>query len=120
MVQTNHSVFSFYFLTLFQLKYLRNNFACELLFAVTLKKWNKEQNVFRRLIKHGNNRAIVIDKVLLEAAGLSESALFQISVSPSGGLVIQSVDDNKAAVFRENFDKLNKKHKKLMQNLANL
>ncbi len=37
-----------------------------------------------------------------------------------GGLVIQSVEDNKIDIFRENFDKLNKKHKKLMQNLADL
>lgn len=76
--------------------------------------------MMKRLIKHGNSRAIVVDKVLLEAAGISEDALFQISVSPSGGLVIQSIEDNKADLFAENFEKLNKKHKKLMQNLADL
>ncbi len=76
--------------------------------------------MIKRLIKHGNSRAIVIDKVLLEAAGISETSLFQISVNPSGGLVIQSVEDNKTDVLRENFEKLNKKHKKLMQNLADL
>lgn len=76
--------------------------------------------MLKRLIKHGNSRAIVVDKAILEAAGISESALFQISVNPSGGLVIQSVEDNKNDVFRENFEKLNKKHKQLMQNLANL
>ncbi|MDP1608627.1 MAG: hypothetical protein Q8L98_04870 [Chlamydiales bacterium] len=56
----------------------------------------------------------------MEAAGISEDALFQISVNPSGGLAIQSVEDDKTDVFRENFDKLNKKYKKLMQNLADL
>lgn len=76
--------------------------------------------MMKRLIKHGNSRAIVVDKALLEAAGISENALFQISVNPSGGLVIQSVEDNKTDVFQENFEKLNKKHKKLMQNLADL
>lgn len=76
--------------------------------------------MMKRLIKHGNSRAIVIDKALLEAAGISEAALFQISVNPSGGLVIQSVEDNKTDVFQENFVSLNKKHKKLMQNLADL
>ena len=76
--------------------------------------------MMKRLIKHGNSRAIVIDKALLEAAGISEAALFQISVNPSGGLVIQSVEDNKTDVFQENFVILNKKHKKLMQNLADL
>lgn len=76
--------------------------------------------MMKRLIKHGNSRAIVVDKALLEAAGISENTLFQISVNPSGGLVIQSVDDNKNDVFEENFERLNKKHKKLMQNLADL
>ena len=76
--------------------------------------------MLKRLIKHGNSRAIVVDKAILEAAGISENALFQISVNPSGGLVIQSVGDNKMDSFRDNFEKLNKKHKKLMQNLADL
>jgi antitoxin component of MazEF toxin-antitoxin module len=76
--------------------------------------------MIKRLTKHGNSRAIVVDKALLDAAGISENALFQISVNPSGGLVIQSVEDGKADVFRENFEKLNKKYKKLMQNLADL
>lgn len=76
--------------------------------------------MLKRLIKHGNSRAIVVDKALLEAAGVPEDALFQISVNPSGGLVIQSVVDIDLDEFRENFKKLNKKHKKLMQNLADL
>ncbi len=50
--------------------------------------------MMKRLIKHGNSRAIVVDKTLLEAAGISENAIFQISVNPSGGLIIQSVENN--------------------------
>lgn len=76
--------------------------------------------MMKKLIKHGNSRAIVVDKALLEAAGLSENALFQISLNPSGGLVIQSVEDNKTEVFQRNFEHLNQKYKKLMQNLADL
>ena len=76
--------------------------------------------MIKRLVKHGKSRAIVIDKSLLKAAGLEEDALFQISVNPRGGLVIHSVQDHKTAVFQENFEKLNKKYKKLMQNLADL
>jgi hypothetical protein len=76
--------------------------------------------MIKRLVKHGKSRAIVVSKPLLEAAGISEDAFFQISVNPSGGLVIQSVEDNKVDVFREKFQKLNKKHRKLLQNLADL
>lgn len=76
--------------------------------------------MLKRLVKHGNSRAIVVDKAILEAAGIAENAIFQISVNPSGGLVIQSVQDSKLDKFREKFKELNKKHKKLMQNLADL
>ena len=76
--------------------------------------------MIKRLIKHGNSRAIVVDKALLEAAGITEDTLFQISVNPSGGLVIQSVDGNKKDILEERFEELNKKHSKLMQNLADL
>lgn len=80
----------------------------------------KESEMLKRLIKHGNSRAIVVDKSILEAAGVAEDALFQISVSPSGGLVIQSIEEPKIELFREKFKELNKQHKKLMQNLADL
>jgi antitoxin component of MazEF toxin-antitoxin module len=76
--------------------------------------------MLKRLIKHGNSRAIVVDKAILEAAGIPEDALFQISVNPSGGLVIQSVSDTKIEELQEKFKVLNKQHKKLMQNLADL
>jgi hypothetical protein len=76
--------------------------------------------MIKRLIKHGNSRAIVVDKSLLEAAGIAENALFQISINPSGGLVIQSIDNHKGNIFRKNFEKLNKKYSKLMQKLADM
>lgn len=76
--------------------------------------------MIKRLIKHGNSRAIVVDKSLLEAAGISEDAFFQISINPSGGLIIQSVESDKTDIFRQKFKELNKRYSKLMQNLADL
>ncbi|MES2345365.1 MAG: AbrB/MazE/SpoVT family DNA-binding domain-containing protein [Chlamydiota bacterium] len=76
--------------------------------------------MIKRLIKHGNSRAIVVDKALLEAAGIAEDALFQVSINPNGGLVIQSIENNKKDVVKESFEKLNKKYKNLMQRLADL
>lgn len=76
--------------------------------------------MIKRLVKHGNSRAIVIDKGLLAAAGIADESLFQISVNPSGGLLIQSVDDNRIETLEKNFKKLNKKYSGLMQRLADL
>ncbi len=76
--------------------------------------------MIKRLIKHGNSRAIVVDKALLEAAGIAEDALFQVSINPNGGLVIQSVEGDKKDIVIESFKKLNKKYSALMQRLADL
>jgi hypothetical protein len=76
--------------------------------------------MIKSLVKYKNSWAIVVDKSLLEAAGISEDAFFQISINPGGGLVIQSIQDDKTDFFRENFNRLNKKYSKLMRNLADL
>lgn len=45
----------------------------------------------KHLVQHGNSKAIVIDKAILQAAGLDENALFQIVVDSNTGVTIQSV-----------------------------
>lgn len=62
----------------------------------------------KRLVQHGNSKAIVIDKAILQAAGLDENALFQITVNSNSGVTIQSVkplnskfEEAKDYVFKE-------------------
>ena len=45
----------------------------------------------KHLVQHGNSKAIVIDKSILQAAGLDENTLFQIVVDSNTGVTIQSV-----------------------------
>ena len=45
----------------------------------------------KHLIQHGNSKALVIDKAILQAAGLDENTLFQIVVDSNSGVTIQSV-----------------------------
>ncbi|WP_068466303.1 AbrB/MazE/SpoVT family DNA-binding domain-containing protein [Candidatus Protochlamydia phocaeensis] len=74
--------------------------------------------MIKRLIKHGNSQALVIDKALLQAAGLDEQASFQITVHPDG-LTIQSVrEDASPEEFRCVADKLLKSKSKLWKSLA--
>lgn len=61
----------------------------------------------KHLVQHGNSKAIVIDKSILQAAGLDENCLFQIVVD-SSGVTIQSVkpvnskfEEAKKYVFKE-------------------
>lgn len=62
----------------------------------------------KRLVQHGNSKAIVIDKAILQVAGLDENALFQITVNSNSGVTIQSVkplnskfEEAKDYVFKE-------------------
>lgn len=74
--------------------------------------------MLKQLIKHGNSKAIVIDKAILQAAGLDENALFQITVDPNGGITIQSVKPINEDLFQESFSKVLKRHNKLFKRLS--
>lgn len=65
----------------------------------------------KHLVQHGNSKAIVIDKAILQAAGLDENTLFQIVVDSNTGITIQSVkpvnekfEEAKKHVFSEYAD----------------
>lgn len=65
----------------------------------------------KHLVQHGNSKAIVIDKSILQAAGLDENCLFQIVVDSNTGVTIQSVkpvnskfEEAKKHVFKEYAD----------------
>jgi len=75
--------------------------------------------MIKSLIHHGNSRAIVIDKALLQAAGLDEDkALFQITVDPNGGLLIQSVSAVNENFHKETFRQVLKENDALMKRLS--
>jgi antitoxin component of MazEF toxin-antitoxin module len=61
--------------------------------------------MIEKLVKHGHSRALVIEKSILQAAGLENDASFQLVVNPNGGLLIQSVDESDAK-FEEHYQEL--------------
>ena len=74
--------------------------------------------MIKHLVTHGNSKALVIDKTLLQAAGLNENTAFQITVNPNG-LTIQSVGDEASSEeFKKAADKLLKSKSKLWKSLA--
>lgn len=75
--------------------------------------------MIKSLIHHGNSRALVIDKALLQAAGLDEDkALFQITIDPNGGLIIQSVKAANDNLHQEAFRQVLKENDALMKRLS--
>ena len=74
--------------------------------------------MIKSLTTLGNSKALVIDKSLLLAAGLDEKAMFQITVDPNWGMIIQSVKKLDEDFHKKNVKKIIKKHSKLLKNLA--
>jgi len=61
----------------------------------------------------------IVDKALLGVVNLPADALFQ-TTNPSGGLIDQPDVESNVDELRQKFNELNKRHKKLMQDLADL
>jgi antitoxin component of MazEF toxin-antitoxin module len=74
--------------------------------------------IVKQLVQHGNSKAIVIDKAVLQAAGLDETTMFQIVVDPNSGITIQSVKPVNDNLFKKSLNKMMKKHSKLLKRLA--
>lgn len=75
--------------------------------------------MIKSLIHHGNSRALVIDKALLQAAGLDENkALFQITIDPNGGILIQSVKAVNEKLHKEAFRQILKENDALLKRLS--
>lgn len=75
--------------------------------------------MIKSLIHHGNSRALVIDKALLQAAGLDEDkALFQITIDPNGGILIQSVKSINEKLHKESFRQILKENDALLKRLS--
>jgi antitoxin component of MazEF toxin-antitoxin module len=74
--------------------------------------------MIKRLVKHGHSRALVIDKSLLQAAGLDDNASFQLIVNPNGGLLVQSVDDGDSTKFEKQVEELSEELFDLMKSLS--
>jgi len=74
--------------------------------------------MIKHLITHGNSKALVIDKTLLQIAGLTESAAFKITINPSG-ITIQSVGEEATLEeFKSYADDVLKKGHKHWKRLA--
>lgn len=71
-----------------------------------------------RPVKHGKKRTIVLSDALLESAGLSKTGPIQLIVNPSGGLLLQAVEDTEKNTELQAFKKVKRKYSRLFRRLA--
>jgi antitoxin MazE len=73
----------------------------------------------KRLVKHGNSRALVIDKTILELLGVSDETEFDVTLD-SGAVVAKPilVSDERAARLDEAMQRSFEKYSGLYRRLA--
>ena len=74
--------------------------------------------IVKHLSQSGNSKAIVIDKAILQAAGLDDNALFAIVINPNGGLTIQSIESTHEDIKKAAFRKVMKENRSLLKRLT--
>ncbi|HSW71563.1 MAG TPA: hypothetical protein VLH77_06240 [Gammaproteobacteria bacterium] len=74
--------------------------------------------IIKPLTQSGNSKAIVLDRSILQAAGLGADALFAITVNPDGGVTIQSVKPTHVDIKHAAFQKMLKENKDLLKRLS--
>lgn len=74
--------------------------------------------MFKRLTKHGNSMALVIEKPILDLLGASPDSTFEVTTDGQA-LVLTPVRDEKARdAFKAALDKANRKYSKALKKLA--
>jgi antitoxin component of MazEF toxin-antitoxin module len=75
--------------------------------------------ITKKLTKHGNSYALVIEKAILELLGIDDQTLLQIS-TPDGATIVvtpvKSAAEKKR--FSESLKKVNKKYGRALKRLA--
>lgn len=74
--------------------------------------------IIKTLSQSGNSKAIFLDKYILQAAGLDDDTLFAVTINPSGGVTIQSIESSHAEIKQAAYRKVLKENRDLLKRLA--
>ena len=76
-------------------------------------------SITKKLTKHGNSYAVVIDRPILELLGIDNSTLLEISTPDGATIVITPVKNKEQQKkFKSALQKVNKKYARALKNLA--
>lgn len=75
--------------------------------------------MIKKLTKHGNSLALIIDKPILELLNISEDTELEISTEDGKTLKISPLSpEDRKAKLKKSLDKVKKKYGKALKNLA--
>lgn len=75
--------------------------------------------VTKKLTKHGNSYALIIERPILELLGIDTDTLLQISTPDGASILIKPLKSNdKKRKFSSSLRKINRKYGRVLKNLA--
>lgn len=75
--------------------------------------------ITKRLTKHGNSFALVIERPILELLGIDDTTLLQMSTPDGASIVITPIkDEDRKKNFSASLRKINKKYDRTLKKLA--
>jgi antitoxin MazE len=76
--------------------------------------------MIKKLVRHGNSLALVIDKPVLELLKISEDTPLEISTADGKSLQVRPAQEpgKRAKNLKEAMEKINRQHEKTFRNLA--
>ena len=75
--------------------------------------------ITKRLTKHGNSFALVIERPILELLGIDDTTLLQVSTPDGASIVITPVKNkSQRKQFSSSLKKINKKYSHALKKLA--
>ncbi|MES0490082.1 MAG: AbrB/MazE/SpoVT family DNA-binding domain-containing protein [Leptospirales bacterium] len=74
--------------------------------------------MIKKLIKHGNSLALIIDKPILELLKISDETLLEINTDGKNLIISPQSDDQAKGKVKNSLDKINRKFSKTLSKLA--
>ena len=77
-----------------------------------------EQTMVKKLTKHGNSMALVIDKAILEILKISEETPLELTTDGKSLNISPITDEERLKKFEGALEKVNKRYGKALKNMA--
>ena len=74
--------------------------------------------MIKKLSKHGNSLALVIDRSILELIGIDQNTPLNISTDGKALIVAPALDESRAKQFKQALASTNKRYGKALKRLA--
>jgi antitoxin component of MazEF toxin-antitoxin module len=74
--------------------------------------------MIKKLVQHGNNAALVIDKPIMEMLHITNETLFELSVDGKNIILSPQIEYNQEKNILDSLERINKKYANVLKKLG--